>query len=95
MQKSFPLNLPYDEVKELLVKTAAFIGEKACEMCAYEWLFPTHFMTPKIIGPGRAYFLLDIVVDGWKSKCDEDTLYRMEIIAGTLKNGMADKGVSI
>lgn len=82
-------DLPYDEVKELLVKIAAFIGEKACEMCSCEWLFPAHFMTPEIIGPGRAFLLLDVVVDGWKSKCDEDTLYRLERIAGTFKQGMA------
>lgn len=33
-------DLPYEEVKELLVKISSFIGEKVCEMCSYEWFFP-------------------------------------------------------
>ena len=62
--------LPYEEVKELLTKIAAFIGEKSCEICSYKWLFPEHFKTPEIIGDPYNLVPLKAVVNAWKNKCD-------------------------
>ncbi|RKJ44860.1 hypothetical protein D7X98_10655 [bacterium 1XD8-76] len=41
------VELSYENVQELLVKIAAFIGEISCEMCSYEWKFPEHFKDRK------------------------------------------------
>ncbi|MDE6674702.1 MAG: hypothetical protein K2K19_07810, partial [Acetatifactor sp.] len=83
-------DLPYEEVKELLVKIAAFIGEKACEMCSYEWLFPTHFEEPEVVGkyPFPKFMPLNIVVNAWKYKCNAQSWKLIEIYGEVLKQGM-------
>ena len=83
-------DLPYEEVKQLLVKTAAFLGEKACEICSYEWWFPAHFKTPSIVGNIGNLALLDTVVNIWKNKCDAQSWKLIEIYAELLKQGMVE-----
>lgn len=77
--------LPYEDVKELLMKIAAFIGEKFCEMCSYEWMFPKHFKTPEIVGEYACFLPLDIIIDMWKNKCDSCSWERLEEYIGILK----------
>lgn len=81
----------YEDVKELLIKIAAFIGEKACEINAYKWLFPSHFKAPEIVGsdPFPNYMPLNIVVNGWKNKCDAQSWKVLEEFCNMLKQGMA------
>jgi len=85
--------LPYEDVKELLVKIAAFIGEKACEICQYEWIFPEDFKTPEIITansriPYPSLFPLDAIVKIWKHKCDDRFWYFIEQLVEPLKQGL-------
>lgn len=79
--------LPYEDVKELLVNIAAFIGEKACEICLYEWIFPEQFKTPEIVSNGLypSLFPLDAIVKIWKRKCDERFWYFIERLVKPLK----------
>lgn len=83
-------DLPYEEVKELLVKVAAFMGEKPCEMCSYEWLFPAHFEEPEVVGkyPFPKFMPLNIVVNAWKYKCNAQSWKLMEIYGEIIKQGM-------
>ncbi|MDE6749671.1 MAG: hypothetical protein K2K21_11525 [Lachnospiraceae bacterium] len=83
--------LPYEEVKELLTKIAAFIGEKSCEICSYKWLFPEHFKTPEIIGKPYNLVPLKVVVNAWKYKCDEQHWKFIERQWKILKKGLAEK----
>lgn len=65
------VELPYDEVKELLTKLAAFIGERACDLFSQKWIFPEHFKTPAVTGGSYyKFFPLDEVIEMWKFKCD-------------------------
>ena len=82
--------LPYEEVKELLVKIAAFIGEKACEICPYQWEFSEYFKTPRVIAdyPYPGFFPLDAVVNLWKNKCDESFWQYVERLVEPLKQGL-------
>ena len=83
-------DLPYEEVKELLVKVAAFMGEKPCEMCSYKWLFLVHSKAPKVAGkyPFPQFMPLNIVVNAWKYKCNAQSWKLMEIYGEVLKQGM-------
>lgn len=47
-QRGMQYFMPYEEVKELLVKTAAFLGERLCDLCDMEWL-------PSVYGVGGKY----------------------------------------
>lgn len=81
------LELPYEEVKGLLTKIAAFIGEKACEICPYQWVFQEHLDTPQILAgyPYPGLFPLDAVVMIWKYQCDGLHWQFLERIAETMK----------
>ena len=41
---------PYEEVKELFVEMAAFIGERNCEILGAKWFFEEEFKTPRTQG---------------------------------------------
>lgn len=41
---------PYEEVKELLVEMAAFIGERNCELLGEKWFFEEELKTPNTQG---------------------------------------------
>lgn len=83
--------LPYEEVKELLTKIAAFIGEKSCEICSYEWFFPKYFKAPEILGRPFNLTPLDVVVDAWKYKCDAFYWKFIERQWVILRKGLAEK----
>ena len=83
--------LPYEEVKELLMKIAAFIGEKSCEICSYKWLFPEHFKTPEIIGNPYNLVPLEVVVNAWKNKCEGLDWKFIERQWKILKKGLAER----
>lgn len=83
--------LPYEDVKELFVKMAAFIGEKGCEMCPYQWEFPEDAKTPHIVADHYSYPLigiLDDIVTAWKSKCNDLYWQFVEEIVEPLKRGL-------
>lgn len=85
---------PYEDVKELLVSIAAFIGESACELCSKEWIFPEHFKVPAVCGGYSCSNIspLDVVVDLWKYKCSEEKCFWIDsIIINELKQGLAHK----
>lgn len=62
---------PYENVKEMLLKMAAFIGERACELCSHKWK-----MTTSVMVFGDNYYApispLVCVKGEWdyKSKCE-------------------------
>lgn len=58
----------YEEVKELLVKIAAFLGERGCEILSQRWIFPPHFKVPSVVGgdPYHSFSVLSVVIDIWK-----------------------------
>lgn len=73
---------PYENVKELIVSVAAFIGESTCELCLAEWIFPEYSKVPVVCGGELPFKIspLDAVLDLWKYKCDEEQcmwVYRM------------------
>lgn len=83
---------PYEEVKELIVGIAAFIGESACELCSAEWIFPEHFKVPTVCGGELSSNIspLDAVLDLWKYKCDEEQcIWVHRIIIPELKQGLS------
>lgn len=84
------VDLSYEEVKELLVKIAAFMGEKLCEMCSYEWLFPAHLEAPEVVGkyPSPKFMPLNIVVDTWRYKCNDQCWKLIVMYGEVLKKGM-------
>ncbi len=63
----------YEEAKELLLQIAAFIGERACELCEKKWILPAHIKNPAVVGgfPYSKFSPLALVVEAWKYKCDE------------------------
>lgn len=65
----------YEEVKERLIKIAAFIGERSCELLAGEWDFPSHFKEPSVYSTypiPQCFRPLSFVVMLWKNKCGEE-----------------------
>jgi hypothetical protein len=84
------VEIPYEEVKELLTKIAAFIGEKLCDIHSYKWEFPEYFKTPEIIAdyPYPCFFPLDTVVNIWKCKCNDCSWKKMEEQIKVLKQGI-------
>lgn len=56
---------PYEDVKELFVEMAAFIGERNCELLGAEWFFEEEMQTPFTQGEnhqGMCFFPLNEVV---------------------------------
>ncbi|MEY8522207.1 hypothetical protein AALA90_04195 [Lachnospiraceae bacterium 38-10] len=56
---------PYEEVKELLLEMAAFIGERHCELIGVKWFFEEYMHTPftqKENHRGRLFWGLEDVV---------------------------------
>ncbi len=80
---------PYEDVKELLLQIAAFIGERSCELLSQEWM---HFEIPVIAGgyPYPSFSPLARIVAIWKSKC-EDYWNVMESNMKNLKLGFLQK----
>lgn len=60
----------YSDAQEVLVMTAAFLGEWVCEMLEQEWEFSKHSKTPMTVACGELRYsgcrALSIVVDIWK-----------------------------
>lgn len=83
-------DMPYEEVKELLTKIAAFIGEKLCDICLYKWAFPEHLKTPEIIAdyPYPCFWPLDTVINIWKWKCNACSWKKIEEQIKVLKQGI-------
>ncbi|MCM1499934.1 MAG: hypothetical protein NC124_15835 [Clostridium sp.] len=86
---------PYDEVKDLIVSIAAFIGDSICESCFAEWIFPEHFKVPVVYSTELAFRIspLDAVLDLWKYQCDEERcILFFRIIISEWKQGLALQG---
>lgn len=71
---------PYEEVKELLVEMAAFIGERNCELLGAKWFFEEELKTPYTQGEnhqGFGFRPLGKVVAyyGWYKEGKADTEY--------------------
>ena len=80
----------YEEVKELLIRMAAFIGERSCELCSLEWMENIHSVGGRY--PYPPIPLLGIVVDLWKSGCTEQKMYIFDIICiDSWKKGFLEK----
>ncbi len=82
------VELSYENVQELLVKIAAFIGEISCEMCSYEWKFPEHFKAPEIVGDYPCFWPLDVVINIWKNKCEDQSWKLLEEHIEVLKHSL-------
>ncbi|MDE7434820.1 MAG: hypothetical protein K2N01_03205 [Lachnospiraceae bacterium] len=84
---------PYEEVKDLLVKIAAFMGERSCDLLSQNWIFPSHLKCPATSG-GNPYFKvspLDVVVDIWKNKCDKNGWEFADWIMERMKQELQEK----
>lgn len=57
---------PYEDVKDLLVEIAAFIGERACEMLEQEWEFPEYMKVPCTSGKNFSVISLREAVYNWR-----------------------------
>lgn len=57
---------PYEDVKDLLVEIAAFIGERACEMLEQEWEFPEYMKVPCTSGKNFSIIPLREAVYNWR-----------------------------
>lgn len=70
----------YEEIKPLLLKAAAFIGDRSCELLGKEWIFYKHFKTPAVSRgvPYSKFSPLNEVVDLWKHKCCGECWKRFE-----------------
>ena len=61
---------PYEEIKELLLEMAAFIGERHCELLGAKWFFQENLKTPytqKANHRGRGFPVLRDVVGCYKA----------------------------
>ena len=91
---------PYEEVEELLLEMAAFIGERHCELIGAKWFFKEYMYTPftqKENHLGRLFWGLEDVVRyyrAYKKKEEVPTWFRGEILgyeeAYEKKNGGSD-----
>ncbi len=57
---------PYEDVKDLLVEIAAFIGERTCEMLEQEWEFPEYMEVPCTSGKNFSIIPLREAVYNWR-----------------------------
>lgn len=68
---------PYEEVKELLVEMAAFIGERNCELLGSKWFFEEGLKTPRTQGENHQGFgfvpLKSVVIYYGDYKEDKET----------------------
>lgn len=68
---------PYEEVKELLVEVAAFIGERNCEILGEKWFFEEELKTPYTQGENHQGFcflpLREVVIHYRDYKEDKKT----------------------
>ena len=68
---------PYEEVKELLVEMAAFIGERNCEILGEKWFFEEELKTPRTQGENHQGFcflpLREVVIHYRDYKEDKKT----------------------
>lgn len=78
---------PYEEVKEMIIKIAAFIGERDCELNQKKWdkQGKLPFVSPvsPLVLHYIAYSPLSVVVDLWKSRYEDPDMiqeYIKEII---------------
>lgn len=86
----------YEDVKERLLKVAAFLGERACEMLSQKWAFPDHFKTPltETVGYSGGYYAckpLLTIVDWWKDGCKEEDEDLLEIHKEDFKKSLSDR----
>lgn len=83
----------YEEIKPLLLKVAAFIGDRSCELLGKGWIFYKHFKTPAVSRgvPYSKFSPLNEVVDLWKHKCCGECWKRFEWIIGQFKQGIFEK----
>ena len=84
----------YEDVKERLLKTAAFLGERACEMLSQKWAFPDYFKTPltKTVDYNGYYACKPLltIVEWWKDGCkDDDDL--LELHREDFKKALSDR----
>lgn len=82
------LKFPYEEVKGLLTKIAAFIGERACEVCSSEWFDSDTAKTPWVSGYYVTVAPLDMLVYTWKERKCGKTWERLEMILNEFKKGL-------
>lgn len=78
---------PYEEVKELLLEMAAFIGERHCELIGAKWFFEEYMHTPftqKENHRGRIFLGLEDVVRCYEAckKKKEDVDWFMDELLG-------------
>lgn len=81
---------PYKEVAGLLVKMAAFLGERSCELCQLTW----QKAKPSVGGryPYPVFSPLSRVVRIWKSGCDDHEIQVFdEFYMAYLKQGFLEK----
>ncbi|MDE7434818.1 MAG: hypothetical protein K2N01_03195 [Lachnospiraceae bacterium] len=86
---------PYEDVKELLVKIAAFIGNRACELLEEEWKFPEDVRVPYTERLDFKYQnifpLRHAVANFRKSKRKDACIFWFEEIVDELKKGFLQK----
>lgn len=85
----------YEDVKERLLKTAAFLGERACEMLSQTWAFPGHFKTPltETVDYNGYYACkpLITIVAWWKRGCEEKYARMLEHHREDFKKALSDR----
>lgn len=80
---------PYEEVKELLVKTAAFLGERLCDICDLEWMPSVQAVGDRY--PYPTFLPLTTVVIMWETGCSEQgmCIFKAQYI-DSLKKGFLE-----
>ncbi len=85
----------YEDVKERLLKTAAFLGERACEMLSQKWAFPDYFKTPltETVDYNGYYACkpLITIVAWWKRGCEEKYARMLEHHREDFKKALSDR----
>lgn len=80
----------YGDVKELLIRMAAFMGERSCELCSLKWMENIHSVGGRY--PYPTFSTLVIVVNLWKCGCDEQKMYLFDTICmNSWKQGFLEK----
>lgn len=85
----------YSNAQEVLVMTAAFLGDWVCKLLVQEWEFSKYLKTPMTVSCGKylysGYKALLIVVELWKYGCAEERFCWLEKYIDAFKERVKEK----
>lgn len=84
-------NHSYEEVKELLIRISAFIGERACELLSEKWIFNEDMKEPVAYNENYSNPTikpLTKIVRGWKYNCQGESWEIINYDREKLKKGL-------